>query len=182
MIYHNKHAIGAVTSFQSSCSVVRGPGRSRNVGELVRRWWSRLSEKSLVDRELWLHSHQRHASLKILELWAHPIPLDSRLHQFGLSFCPLETIPCERLAGRLAQLDKVLCPTSGRCSHTPGLSFLRPVVFGLSKVSGKETEEGTMGFTGLGRTTARDWDWHQIILGECSGVHQPAGGCWPLSS
>ena len=99
MIYHNKHDIGAVTSLQSSCSVVYGPGGSRNVGELVRRRWSRLSEKSLVDGELWLHSHQRPASLKILELWAHPIPLDPGYTGLGCPFAPWRRSP---VSARLA--------------------------------------------------------------------------------
>lgn len=43
-----------------------------------------------MNHELWLCNHQRPASVKTPELRAHPIPLNSQLHWFGLSFCPLD--------------------------------------------------------------------------------------------
>ena len=119
---------------------------------------------------------------KNIEAESPPHLPSSQIHQFGLSFCPLEMSP---VSGRLgvcpAQLEEALCPVPGH-SWAPGWRLLLPVVPGLSKVPGREPAEEVMGFTELGRTTARDWEWDQIISGECPGVYWLAGVCLLLSS
>lgn len=191
MIGHSKHDFGGVTSFESvskfrcdhCCSVIhgRGGGGSRSVGNLVRGGWFSLGGKCSGPLSVIPQSSEA-CIFKNIEAESPPHLPSSQIHQFGLSFCPLEMSP---VSGRLdvhpAQLEEALCPVTGH-SWAPGWCLLLPVVPGLSKVPGRETAEEVMGFTELGRTTARDWEWDQIISGECSGVYWLAGVCLSLSS
>ena len=67
--------------------MVQGGG-SRNVGNLVRGGWFRLRGGCLVGHEMWSHSRQRPASLKILKLRAHPISRALRYTNLGCPFAP----------------------------------------------------------------------------------------------
>ena len=187
MINHSKHDFGGVTSFESisqfccdrCCSVIRGPGGSRNVGNLVRGGSFCLREGGLLGHAVWSHSHQRPASLKILKLRAHPMSRTLKYTSLGCAFAPWRWARWAagwasfqhswRKLFVLFLVTHELLADASSCQLSVG--WVKSQVGRLQ-----------MGFTELGRTTAQGWEWDQIISGECSGVSWPAGVCLPLSS